>query len=336
MNSRHSLSPFEAPYALALALKNRAYDRGWLPQSRLAWPVLSIGNLSVGGAGKTPIVIALARLLQAHGFHVDVLSRGYGRRSPQAVERVDPTGLAERFGDEPLLIAQATGAPVYVAASRFAAGTLAEREAAALSKAGIHLLDDAFQHRQLARSIDIVVIHPSDTASHLLPFGRLREPVTALHRADFLILREDDAASEPALRALSIAAPIWRVRRALLAPPVQGSAVAFCAIAHPREFFASLRAAGLDLQAAFAFRDHHRFQPRELQTIAQSAGGAAALLTTEKDLARLTPAARRQLASAAPLFAVPLQAEILAAPSCLAALLTLLAARRSLSAAMRK
>ncbi len=336
MKSHRSLSLSEAPYALALTLKNRAYDRGWLPQSRLAWPVLSIGNLSVGGAGKTPIVIALARLLQAHGLHVDVLSRGYGRRSPQPVERVDPSGTAQRFGDEPLLIAQATGSPVYVAASRFAAGTLAEREAAALSKAGIHLLDDAFQHRPLARSIDIVVIHPSDTASHLLPFGRLREPVTALHRADFLILREDDAASEPALSSVGIAAPIWRVRRALLAPPVQGSAVAFCAIAHPQEFFASLRAAGLDLQATFAFRDHHTFRPAELQTITQSARGAAALLTTEKDLARLTPAARRQLANAAPLLAVPLRAEILDAQACLDALLTLLAVRQRRPAAMRK
>ena len=105
--------------------RNARFDR--TPAQRLRWPVVSIGNLSVGGAGKTPLVICLARLLQREGFGPDVLSRGYGR-SQQTVERVDPAGSAERFGDEPLLIARSTGVPVYVGASRYEAGLLAESE----------------------------------------------------------------------------------------------------------------------------------------------------------------------------------------------------------------
>ncbi len=333
---QRALLPLQAPYALALALKNSAYTQGWLPQRQLAWPVISIGNLSVGGAGKTPVVIALANVLTAGGLQVDVLSRGYGRKSPQTVERVPSDGDALRFGDEPLLITQAAQVPVYVGASRWAAGALAEREAATAHETNIHLLDDGFQHRKLARSVDIVVVHPADLKDRLLPAGRLREPLSALHRADFLILREDDATSEAALRVKGIRKPVWRMRRKLQVPTVSGSAVAFCAIAHPQEFFTSLRAHGITLTGTLAFRDHHRFHPRDLNAIAKSAQGAAALLTTEKDWVRLSSQARRQLSRVAPLLAVPLRAELIDAEACIAALCDLLAARQSRQAAMRE
>ena len=333
---QRALLPLQAPYALALALKNSAYDRGWLSQRRLVWPVISIGNLSVGGAGKTPVVIELASLLAARGLTVDVLSRGYGRKSPQSVERVPGDGDVRRYGDEPLLITRAAQVPVYVGVSRRAAGALAEREAPTANGNGIHLLDDGFQHRRLARSVDIVVVHPADPEDRLLPAGRLREPLSALHRADFLLLRENDATSQATLREQGISKPIWRVRRVLQVPSVPGSAVAFCAIAHPQEFFASLRAHGITLMGTLAFRDHHRFQPRDLDAIAKASQGAAALLTTEKDWVRLSPQARRQLSSVAPLLAVPLRAEILDAEACVSALLNLLAARQSRQAAMRE
>ena len=346
---QRALTPLQAPYAAALAAKNLAYTRGWLHPRALAWPVVSIGNLSVGGAGKTPVVIALAHLLTRRGLHVDVLSRGYSRQSPAPVERVRERvrergrerglergwddGDALRFGDEPLLIAQAARVPVYVGASRFAAGVLAEREGAALP--GIHLLDDGFQHRKLARSIDIVVMHPTDASGdasgRLLPVGRLREPLSTLRRADFLILREDDAGTEAALRANGIHKPIWRVRRVLAPPAIPSlagsSAVAFCAIAHPQDFFAGLRAHGIPLSHTLAFRDHHRFRARDMEAIVRRAAGAACVLTTEKDWVRLSPAAHRQLSLTAPLLAVPLRAEILDADACVSALLHLLAAR---------
>ncbi len=326
------LKPVEAPYALALALKNLVFDRGWRPAHALQRPVVSVGGLSVGGAGKTPFVIELAQLLQRDGVFVDVLSRGYGRRSPSTVERVAAAHPdAARYGDEPVLLASATGVPVYVGASRLAAGLLAERDSAGIDgpvpdarPTALHLLDDGFQHRQIARSVDIVLLHPEDAGSRLLPVGRLREPLAALHRADFLVLRHTDGETEDALRRAGVEKPVWRVRREIVVPPVQGSAVAFCALAHGDEFFASLRAHGIDLRRCFAFRDHHAFQPGELDAIAGAAQGAAALLTTEKDLVRLCPAAREALARAAPLHAVGLRAELLDADRCLADLLALL------------
>ncbi len=316
------LAPLTLPYALALGAKNAAYARGLLPQRTLGFPVVSVGNLSVGGAGKTPVVIALASLLRHGGIAVDVLSRGYGRRSPLPVEQVDQTGSAARFGDEPLLIARQSGVPVFVGANRFVAGRLAEQAA---TQTGVHLLDDGFQHRRLARAVDLVVIHPGDRADRLLPAGRLREPFRALRRAHILVIRDDDAETEKALARAGLRKPVWRVRRTLAPPKLVGEAVAFCGIAHPEEFFGSLRAAGITLRAAIAFRDHHRFLESDLRRLAGLASDAAALLTTEKDLQRLDPSAREQLSAAAPLLAVPLRAELIDADQCLAELLAALA-----------
>ena len=119
------LAPLELVYGSVVRARNARFDR--IPAQRLGWPVVSIGNLSLGGAGKTPLVICLAKLLEREGWSPDVLSRGYGR-AMRTVERVDSAGSAERFGDEPLLIARAAGVPVYVGASRYEAGVLAESE----------------------------------------------------------------------------------------------------------------------------------------------------------------------------------------------------------------
>ena len=334
---RALLSPLTAVYGMGVAAKNHAYDHGHREAQRLAWPVISVGNLSTGGAGKTPFTAELARLLLEHGVHVDILSRGYGRRSPVPVERVPPgSGDAARFGDEPLLLARATGAPVYVGASRYAAGLVAERDAQAERlpraaggpwPAAVHLLDDGFQHRQLARAVDIVLLHPRDCADTLLPSGRLREGLATLRRAAFIVLREGDDQSEPALARAGVRSPIWRVRRSLRVPAITGSVVAFAAIAHPEEFFASLRSAGLTFTQTFDFQDHHRFLPREIKQIAKAAQGSSAILTTEKDLVRLGDAATQRLSCVAPLHAVPLITELLEAPECLFALRTALARR---------
>ncbi|MBV8115339.1 MAG: tetraacyldisaccharide 4'-kinase [Silvibacterium sp.] len=285
------LTPLVPLYATALAAKNLAYDRALITPKRLQWPVVSIGNLSVGGAGKTPVVICLARLLQTAGHSVDVLSRGYGRSSDE-VTRVDPDGPASRFGDEPLLIARTTGVPVYVGADRHAAGLLAERSQ---PMPGIHLLDDGFQHRRLARDVDIVVLHASDFDQHLLPAGRLREPLSALHRAGILILRAEDRHLEAELRRRSITAPIWIQHRRLAMEPT-ARAVAFCAIARPDEFFAALT--DQELAATSAFRDHHTWSDTDLDALLQlrARHRAESFITTEKDFVRLTPPQRARLA----------------------------------------
>jgi tetraacyldisaccharide 4'-kinase len=267
--------------------------------------VISIGNLSVGGSGKTPLTIRLAQLLVERGVTVDVLSRGYGRRS-KAVERVAVGGSAEEFGDEPLQIAQAAGVPVFVGASRYRAGLLAEAAGPA-----VHLLDDGFQHRELARDVDIVVLHRSDFAERLLPAGRLREGFSALARAQIVAMRLEDQDMEGELRRRSFAGPIWWVERRLEVSSVK-RVVAFCAIARAEEFFSGLRSSGTDVVAMRAWRDHHRFTEADVAELIElrRQHEAESFVTTEKDQVRLRPELQRRLESAAPVRAAKLSVRL--------------------------
>lgn len=302
---RRVLLPLVPLYAAAVAARNQVCDRGWQRQQRLRAPVVSIGNLSVGGSGKTPLTIRLAELLRERGLFVDVLSRGYARRSHQ-VTRVDPSGSWKDYGDEPLLIARQARVPVYVGASRAAAGLLAERNS---SQPALHLLDDGFQHRQLARDLDIVVLHRTDFTERLLPAGRLREPFSALHRAHVLVLRDEDRDFEPKLRSRGLRQPIWWMIREVEVPAVT-SAIAFCGVARPAEFLAGL--AGISIPASRTWRDHHVWTDRDIADLIdlQRRQSAAAFITTEKDLVRLSPAQRRRLEEAAPLHAAQLQVHL--------------------------
>lgn len=322
------LLPLVPLYAAALGAKNAAYARGWAQPKRLRGPVVSIGNLSVGGAGKTPLTIRLAELLRERGVAVDVLSRGYGRASA-AVARVDPEGSPEAFGDEPLLMARA-GIPVYVGAGRWDAGALAETDSGA---SRVHLLDDGFQHRRLARDADVVVLHRSDFADVLLPAGRLREGFSALRRAQFVAMREEDRDYEPELRRRRCTLPVWWMQRRVDLPGVR-RVVAFCAIARPAEFFEELRRQGMDLVAMGRWRDHHAYSPADIAHLAelQRLHGAEAFITTEKDWVRLTPHARRGLENAAPLLTAKLTVRLTDEAGVAAALLE----RLSLNPSMRK
>lgn len=287
------LAPLVPLYAAASGGKNFAYSQGWIKPNHLTWPVLSVGNLSVGGAGKTPVVIRLAQLLAGRGLHVDVFSRGYGR-GPKAIERVDPEGSALRYGDEPILIARAASVPVYVGSDRYEAGLLAEREHPG---PGIHLLDDGFQHRRLARDADIVVLHRTDFSEHLLPAGRLRESLSSLRRASILILRDEDRDLEGELRRRRLTAPVWIQHRRLALPPIS-RAIAFCGIARPDDFFSALRSNSTDLAATSAFRDHHTYTDSDLGHLLRlrDQHHAESLITTEKDWVRLTPQQQTRLA----------------------------------------
>jgi tetraacyldisaccharide 4'-kinase len=308
------LVPLIPVYAAGLALRSAGLLLGVQPIRRLRWPVISVGNLSVGGTGKTPFTIALARLLMREGIHVDVLSRGYGRRST-AVERVDVDGGPERFGDEPLLIARETHAPVYVGPKRWQAGRLAEKEAGAVG--GVHLLDDGFQHRQLARTVDIVIVNSEDLGDVLLPAGNLRERVDALRRARVLAVPAEDDAAVGELKKLGFESrserPIWRFRREMVVPEMPGTlakrpVVAFCGIARPDQFFSGLARKGLDVAASRAFPDHHRFTRGDVEMLRGlgASTGSGALLTTAKDLFRLEGLGM-ELDAALPIFAVDLR-----------------------------
>jgi tetraacyldisaccharide 4'-kinase len=272
--------------------------------------------LSAGGSGKTPLTIALARALTARGLHVDVLSRGYGRRS-QAAMCVDPNGSAEDFGDEPLLIARAASVPVFVAAQRYQAGLLAESALNAAQGPAIHLLDDGYQHRQLHRDMNILLLDARDLNDHLLPAGNLREPFSTLRRADIVAVPAGDPSFESRLRALGWIGPVWHIRRRMQVPRIDAPVVAFCGIARPEQFFAGLEAAGLGLAARIAFPDHHRYTASDLARLQAALRSANALITTEKDRVRLG-----KLAATLPLYAAPLRVEIDDEPQALAQLLS--------------
>lgn len=273
------MNPLSAIFGAGVAIRNALYDRRILQVKKLARPVVSIGNISVGGSGKTPFVIALGELLKHHGIAFDVLSRGYGRSSTE-VAVVDPNGSAAQFGDEPLLIARKLEAPVIVGPDRYQAGLLAEKKFA--SK--LHLLDDGFQHRRLHRDFDIVLLPAEDQAGSLLPKGRLREPITALNRADAVVLTDSQA---QAIEAKSI----WRARRVVEFPAAVGKAIAFSGIARPRQFIESLKSSRMEIAGTIAFRDHHRYEQRDIGRLLElkKQTSTDSFITTEKDLINLGP-----------------------------------------------
>lgn len=293
------MNPLSAIYGGVTGARNALYDRGVLPSRRLQGNVISVGNLSAGGSGKTPFVMLLGELLKARGMKFDVLSRGYGRRS-KGVLLVDPGGLPDQFGDEPLLIARKLQVPVIVGEDRYEAGKFAE------AKFGpqLHLLDDGFQHRALARDFDIVLVTPQDATDRLLPSGRLREPLQALRRADAVVL-----ASGALAEAFRVDGKlIWRVRRGILPRDVPPRPVVFCGIARPQNFVLQLRAANIEPVAEAFYRDHYSYgekDVRELLSLKQrsEAGG---FITTEKDAVNLGV----YLSALHPLAVVPVKMEL--------------------------
>jgi tetraacyldisaccharide 4'-kinase len=302
-------------YAAGLALKDGLRRAGLLRTRRLKWPVVSVGSLSAGGAGKTPVVIALAGLLRARGWHMDVLTRGYGRAG-RGIELVDPQAqdAAARFGDEPVVIAQRTGVPVWVGARRYAAGRTAEAAAGEQLRC-LHLLDDGFQHRGLARAVDVVLVTAEDLEDALLPAGNLREGLRALRRADVVVVREEERERVlPRISGLLRSdAAVWGVRRTVEVPGTDRGrgVVAFCAIARPDGFVATLKGAGLSVVDWIAFPDHYRYTGEDMRRLAETlrASGAEAFVTTEKDAVKIDSGMRAQLEAVAPLLVARLRVE---------------------------
>ncbi|HLW51957.1 MAG TPA: tetraacyldisaccharide 4'-kinase [Candidatus Angelobacter sp.] len=313
------MNPLSAIFGAGAALRNRLYDSGTLAVHKLARPVVSVGNISVGGSGKTPFVIALGEMLKARGIDCDVLSRGYGRES-SGTAIVDPAGSPGLFGDEPLLIARKLQVPVVVGADRYQAGLLAEKN----FTIKIHLLDDAFQHRRLHRDFDIVILSAADLNGDLLPVGRLREPLSSLRRADAIVsdLGESEAVEAASLLGSRSASPLdtvekameareirridsaplrvlpaemWRVKRNIYLDEVPKNPVVFCGIARPHQFFGQLRELGLELAETISFADHHRYTKGDIDRLLRIKGkaGADAFVTTEKDAINLGPLAAR-------------------------------------------
>lgn len=274
------MSILGAVYGSVVYARNALYDRGLLHSRHLEGPVISIGNLSVGGSGKTPFTILLGKLLKSRGIKFDVLSRGYGRNS-RGVLLVDPSGSPRKFGDEPLLIARTLQSPVIVGESRYGAGVFAEQKFGPQ----LHILDDGFQHRALARDFDIVLVSSRDMDDGFLPSGRLREPPSSLRRADAIVTSDH---LSPTF-FLHLNKPLWIVRRGVSveAPPTRP--IVFCGIARPATFISQLRAAGIEPAGEMVFRDHHRYGPRDVQSLQKlrDERQANGFITTEKDAINL-------------------------------------------------
>lgn len=265
-------------FGLLGALRRVAFRRGWLRSTRLPVPVLVVGNISVGGVGKTPLVIALCEALRECGWKPGVISRGYGRRVREP-RRVRPDSSADEVGDEPRLIARLTGCPVAVAARRVEAGRM-------LIEDGVDLLiaDDGLQHYALQRDVEIAVIDGQRGLGNgrLLPAGPLREPPARLSQCDFVI-SNGTLAADWAMPCESMQLQpdrCWRLcdgAAAALADFRDRPLHALAGIGHPERFFASLRAAGMQAEE-HPFPDHHRFSRDDL-----CFAHGAVLLMTEKD-----------------------------------------------------
>lgn len=269
-------------YGAAIEARNRLYNRGFFRTRRLAGPVVSVGNISAGGAGKTPFLILLGELLKQRGAAFDVLSRGYGRTT-RGVRLVNPNGSASDFGDEPLLIARRLECPVVVGKSRYQAGLFAEQKFGPQ----MHILDDGFQHRSLARDLDIVLVTPEDLKDNLLPTGRLREPLNSLNRADVVVMSGD---LEPSAMPVS-GKPIWRIRRDVELSNAPARPLVFCGIARPKRFLDQLRAKGVDPLAEKFYSDHHAYSDDDIDELLRlkTQNNVDGFITTEKDAVNLGP-----------------------------------------------
>ncbi|MCU1303767.1 MAG: Tetraacyldisaccharide 4-kinase [Candidatus Sulfotelmatobacter sp.] len=310
-------NPLSAIYGGVVKGRNALYDRRALLARSLQGAVISVGNLSAGGSGKTPFVILLGELLHARGIKFDVLSRGYGRKT-RGVFLVEPGGLSRDFGDEPLLIARRLQAAVVVGEDRYEAGRFAE------SRFGtqVHLLDDGFQHRGLARDFDIVLVTPEDVRDRLLPAGRLREPLRALRRADAVVMASGAAPESFPLEGKIV----WRVRRGIAPQNVPQRPVVFCGIARPHNFMLQLRTAGIVSVAEAFFRDHHTYTENDVRDLLQlrQRSEADGFVTTEKDAVNLGG----YLDALMPLAVVPVKMELADAANAVDTMLRVIEERR--------
>jgi tetraacyldisaccharide 4'-kinase len=267
---------------------------------RLARPVISVGNLSVGGSGKTPVVHWLAAHLRDRGWRPSILSRGYKRRDPS--DGVVIVGDGERLFadvpracDEPFMLARCLpGIAVLVCADRFVAGRLAEHHLGCT----LHLLDDGFQHFGLERDVDLLVVGDADLRqARVLPFGRLREPLDAARNADAILWTGEGDARDVAARLGVLhgfrlerhPGPIETAMFGDVAPPSSARVVAVAGVARPEPFFDALQTDGFEVTAGLRYPDHHVFTAVDLSAMAArvTEGQAWGVVTTEKDMVRL-------------------------------------------------
>ncbi|HEY8997371.1 MAG TPA: tetraacyldisaccharide 4'-kinase [Edaphobacter sp.] len=316
------LIPFTPLYNLVVATKRQFYAWGWLKKRWLQAPVISVGSVSAGGAGKTPFVALLAQLLRGRGYAVSILTRGYGRTS-EVVEQVEPYDDPRWHGDEPVLLAQRSKVPVFAGADRYEAGMLAERtDLKRNGRVAVHLLDDGFQHLRLGRNVDIVLLTAEDVEDVLLPAGNLRESVATAGKAQIVVVREEEEAKLREelveLRGEGSEFATWVIRRSLILLDGEMQTflptmpLAFCGIARPENFTRMLTGARYEPIETMAFADHHPYREDDMTRLVERAErvGANGFVTTEKDAVKITPQMREQLGKIGPLIVARLKVEL--------------------------
>ena len=265
----------ETLYASAISFRNFLFDKGILKSYLVPPLVVSIGNIETGGTGKTPFTMALANGLKALGHNIAIVTRGYRGRLTGPVEVTEKHGYKD-VGDEPLLMAKLTGVPVIKSPDRCRGSTFAYRKFGA----EIILLDDAFQHRRIFRDLNICLVSGKLDNERLLPMGKLREPVSALKRADFIINTEKDT---------NIVVNGFLDNKGDFSNKIKGERVfAFCGIANPKRFFDTLTPLCSGIKT-MVFRDHHKYNYFDIRKIKSAARGSDIIITTEKDFVRLKP-----------------------------------------------
>ncbi len=294
------------PYGTAVRAKSFFYSIGLWNSKRLPCPVICVGNITVGGTGKTPLVIALAQGLMERGIHVAILSRGYKANKPSGPLVSDGQTVLlspEESGDEPFLMAQTLkGVPILIGKDRFINGQMA------LQRFGVRglLMDDGYQHLQLHRDLNILLVdsHIGFGDHHLLPRGILREPLAHLRRANLFVLTkleniETCKPLEKELHQFHPSSPVFHSHyepRGLVGPKeeweelhsLKGKKVlALSGVANPEYFSFLLRKCGLEIVSEATFPDHHRFTNKDLASIEETSKGVDWIVTTEKDMVKL-------------------------------------------------
>jgi tetraacyldisaccharide 4'-kinase len=338
--ARPLLLPLSYVYGAGVVIRNWLFDKGWLRSWSVSAPVISVGNLSSGGVGKTPLVEFLARRLTQKGKKVAIVSRGYKRKTRGMV--VVSNGLtkcaqATDSGDEPAQMASKLTGVVVIVDEKRVRGALY-----AIQKFGVNLiiLDDGFQHRYLRRDVDIVVLPVQEVSNPgwMLPGGNRREPISSLRRATIIGVSRCEnldqfLEAKASIRrwtdkeVMGLAIKVSSFRRASTGFSVDlgglkgKSAVAFSGIGNPAAFEQTLRSLGLNLKSHSVFSDHHPYSDSELAKLEEAvrSQGADFLVTTEKDVARINTgeADRTAFLGRAPLFYVEIEQSVIQEESAL-------------------
>lgn len=300
-------------YGSIVERRNRTFDSGRQAAVRVELPVISVGNLTVGGTGKTPVVQMIARLLQDLRLRPAIVLRGY-RRSTRGLLVVhnghQVLATAREAGDEALLHARNLDGPVVVAERKVDAAVYA----AGFLPCDVIIVDDGFQHRALHRDVDVVLVDRATLDDpRLLPAGRLREPLASLHRADAVLLTGGTVHEHEVRPWIDPSTVVGRVQVMAHAPALAGrSVVTFCGIAQPDRFERSARGCGADVVASIHFKDHHPYGRADIERVIRTAvHHRAAAVTTEKDRVKLDHALELFLQAGVELIVLPIEARLI-------------------------